>query len=103
MSASAGMLRGHAIYLDGDVWRYADTDEPTAETHHERGCGHCGLRTGNDGHDPCLGELPGVMNACCGHGRPEDAYLQRSSGDTVSGEMARTLLAPTLGSETTGV
>lgn len=25
--------------------------------------------------DPCLGRLPGVKNACCGHGK-EQAYIQ---------------------------
>lgn len=37
---------------------------------HEAGweCPKCHLRRGVDGHDPCLGELPGVKYACCGHG-----------------------------------
>jgi hypothetical protein len=30
-------------------------------------CPWCGLERGADGHDPCLGELPGVKYACCGH------------------------------------
>jgi hypothetical protein len=25
--------------------------------------------------DPCIGYLPGVYNACCGHGNPAEAYL----------------------------
>lgn len=32
-----------------------------------RTCDYCGLPCG-DGPDPCLGELPGVISACCGHG-----------------------------------
>lgn len=32
-----------------------------------RECGHCGETCG-DGPDPCLGYLPGVISACCGHG-----------------------------------
>ena len=39
--AATGNLRGHAMYFDGDVWRYLDTDEATAETYRERNCGHC--------------------------------------------------------------
>ena len=31
-------------------------------------CPHCGLMRNGEGHDPCLGELPGVDYACCGHG-----------------------------------
>lgn len=26
--------------------------------------------------DPCLGMLPGVNNACCGHGNAHQAYVQ---------------------------
>jgi hypothetical protein len=25
--------------------------------------------------DPCIGYLPGVYNACCGHGKSKDAYI----------------------------
>ena len=25
--------------------------------------------------DPCVGYLPGVYNACCGHGDPRKAYV----------------------------
>lgn len=32
-----------------------------------RACGYCGETCGN-GPDPCLGVLPGVISACCGHG-----------------------------------
>jgi len=31
-------------------------------------CPECKMARGEDGHDPCLGQLPGVMFACCGHG-----------------------------------
>jgi hypothetical protein len=31
-------------------------------------CPECHMKRGPDGHDPCLGELPGVSYACCGHG-----------------------------------
>lgn len=36
---------------------------------HEVGweCPKCHLKRGPDKHDPCLGELPGVKYACCGH------------------------------------
>jgi hypothetical protein len=48
---------------------------------HGRQCGHCGLRAGANEHDPCISELPGeVMNACCGHGRTEEAYIQYHQG-----------------------
>jgi hypothetical protein len=31
-------------------------------------CPHCNKARGPDGVDPCLGILPGVKAACCGHG-----------------------------------
>jgi hypothetical protein len=31
-------------------------------------CPECGLKRGADGYDPCIGYLPGVDYACCGHG-----------------------------------
>jgi hypothetical protein len=74
--AQVHTLRGHPIYLDKGVWRYVDTDEPTVETWRSRPCGHCGQMETADGHDACLGELPGVENACCGHGDPSAAYVQ---------------------------
>ena len=30
--------------------------------------------------DPCLGVLPGVSYACCGHGDPDDAYVAFENG-----------------------
>lgn len=36
--------------------------------------------------DPCLGMLPGVNNACCGHGCKTNAYVQMSDGNPVTGE-----------------
>lgn len=44
-------------------------------------CGHCGLSRTPEGHDGCIGTLPGVTNACCGHGgTAEGAYVQFSFG-----------------------
>lgn len=44
-------------------------------------CKHCDFAPNKDGHDACLGELPGVMNACCGHGDECDAYVQFDHSD----------------------
>lgn len=30
--------------------------------------------------DPCLGVIPGVVQACCGHGDPDDAYVVIAPG-----------------------
>lgn len=40
-------------------------------------CLHCGLQVTPEGHDGCIGTLGnGVMNACCGHGSIDMAYIQ---------------------------
>lgn len=44
-------------------------------------CGHCGLCRSAQGHDGCIGELEGVMNACCGHGQDSTAYVQFNHTD----------------------
>lgn len=81
-------LRGHAIEWDGGRWRFCDTRAPTATTHRERPCGHCGRHDTAEGHDACLGTLPSVMNACCGHGRPSEAYIQYPDGSDLRGTAA---------------
>jgi len=74
--------RGHTIIEVGDHWEYEDgkrvDDEPM------RTCGTCGKPQQGD-HDPCLGLLPGVRNACCGHGTREDSYIEFDNGVRVAG------------------
>jgi len=38
-------------------------------------CLICGLSRNEDLYDPCLGKLPSVVSACCGHGGLNDAYI----------------------------
>lgn len=77
-----------------DIWVFADTLRPTPGSGvavndiEMRPCAKCGLvfEGSNIGEpDPCLGVLPGVDNACCGHGVPEDAYIRFTSGVVVTG------------------
>lgn len=35
--------------------------------------------------DPCLGELPGVVGACCGHGNQKIAYVSFHTGVVIRG------------------
>lgn len=92
--AARGRLRGHPIYWDTvvEMWRYSDTDESTEATHKDRACGYCGMRETPEGHDACLGTLPNVMNACCGHGEAEKAYIQRWDRTVVRGQKAADLI-----------
>lgn len=51
-------------------------------------CPECHLTRGADRCDPCIGKLPGVLFACCGHGgkvtanRP-DGYVYFENGVTI--------------------
>jgi len=67
MSAFA-YLRGHLVAADHPAeWRYVDTDEAVKAP--GRPCVRCGrLPVAEVGADACLGVLPGVKGACCGHG-----------------------------------
>jgi hypothetical protein len=86
-TSDSDYLRGHPIHHDGEQWRYTNTGAPTA-TAEERPCGHCGgLRTA-EGHDACLGTLPDVLNACCGHGQERAAYIVFSDGRRLAGSDA---------------
>lgn len=81
-------FRGHpTIYLGDEKWIYEDTGEP-AGFRNVRPCKKCGkvFEGSNIGEsDPCLQDLPGVDNACCGHGVPEDAYVRFISGVVIRG------------------
>lgn len=57
--------RGWPIYWDGHYWRYSDTG---AISDHKRPRAHCGGPPTSEGYDACLGYLPGVSSARCGHG-----------------------------------
>ena len=51
----------------------------------ERRCSKCGATVGPDRPDACLGTLPGVTEACCGHGKRQQAYIKFASGLFVRG------------------
>jgi len=70
-----GVHRGHPMILRNNVWLYQDNCNPVSDDP-DRECGHCDKPNTPEGHDACLGTLPGVMNACCGHGTSADAYIQ---------------------------
>ena len=76
--------RGYPIVRQNGEWVYEDTGVPTAEMPNRR-CGHCRLPNLDEDHDPCLGTLPGVANACCGHGERSESFIQFESGVTVRG------------------
>jgi len=82
------MYRGNQVYRIKGVSYYCDSKEPVAETHTLKPCGNCGRGYTKEGHDGCIGTLPNVMNACCGHGNEIEAYVQFSSDNIIRGKEA---------------
>ena len=79
--------RGHEIEVRNETWVYCNNNI-SVESIKNIPCGNCGQPITKEGHDACLGELPGLMNACCGHGNSEEAYVQFSDGHIVDGQSA---------------
>jgi len=65
--------RGHLIEYNllTKQWVYSD-DKSSIEK--ERPCIRCGELPTKEGYDTCLGHIPGLKSACCGHG-VEAPYL----------------------------
>lgn len=78
-------LYGHAAYYDETAgqWRYQDTHE-IVEIPSTRPCPQCHQLPTPEGHDACLGEIPGVCAACCGHGIEMGYIAWDCSGDTAT-------------------
>ncbi len=57
--------RGNPIEYLSNKWVYVDDKSDISI---ERPCVRCGLMPTANGHDACLGDIPGVTSACCGHG-----------------------------------
>ena len=88
---SKSKLRGHVIIYTNGEWLYENTKTPTVGS--ERPCGYCGMSNTEEGHDGCLGILPGpVMNACCGHGQEAHAYIQYLDGSDLRGKDAMNVM-----------
>lgn len=85
---NTSMFRGHQIELRNDQYVFSDTGELVSETWESRPCGYCNEFNTAEGHDACLGTLPGVINACCGHGSVREAYVQFKNKDVVRGSAA---------------
>jgi hypothetical protein len=85
-------IRGHKVYYDKTIrdWRYKDTNEITLYS--DRPCKKCGGNTTIRGYDntpdECLGYLPNVKFACCGHGKNKMAYVIFNDNSKLYGIMA---------------
>ena len=67
--------RGRLVTYKRGVWRYEDgvplDDDP------DRPCPRCGRPPTAEGHDACLGTIPGCVSACCGHGVSDPILIMR--------------------------
>lgn len=81
-------LRGSKIEKKDGEWVFEDTGLKVSDTWESRPCGYCNKTNTKEGHDGCLGTLPGLMNACCGHGNIKECYIQFLDGTTIHGEDA---------------
>lgn len=78
--------RGWEIEWTGNSWVYIDTKEPLPGWGgKDRPCKRCGAIMNDHEPDRCLGNLPGVDNACCGHGVRESSYIRFTNGLVVEG------------------
>lgn len=88
LEAGIATFRGHPIVWRNDMWVYEDNGLPIPGWGGEvRPCIVCGQRewSGEGAVDKCLGLLPGVSNACCGHGDPAYSYIQFTNGLLIRG------------------
>lgn len=74
MTVTANIL-GHPIEYSYVQKRYVFVDNKELVEGSNRSCAKCGCYPTSEGHDACLGKLPGVKNACCGHGYKEYGYV----------------------------
>lgn len=85
--SSKSLWRGHKIEFINGKWCYTDIGVRVFDDS-DRPCTRCGQKSTPEGHDACIGTLPGVMNACCGHGEILYAYMQLIGGEYVYGQDA---------------
>ena len=79
-------INGNVVYFAKDwLWRYEDDDSPLRVDGKLsfKPCPKCGKLPTKEGHDACLGTLPGVKFACCGHGVTQ-GYISFENGVRIS-------------------
>lgn len=59
-----------------------------------RNCGHVKETGLNDEMDGCIEMLPGVVDACCGHGDPTKSYIHFQNGTVIRGFTVATPMPP---------
>jgi hypothetical protein len=79
---------GHIVEDDGTGAVYQD-DRTPVDDNNPRPCKGCGVNITPNSHDPCIANLPGTSQACCGHGTERTprgnlaGYAALSDGRTI--------------------
>lgn len=74
-------LYGHVVEDTASGPVYRDDGSPV-DFDNPRPCLACGVRIERGAHDPCIANLPGTYQACCGHG------LSKTEGSVPAGYVA---------------
>ena len=61
-------FNGNLAYSKSENWYYCNDSSPVFNN--PRPCPKCGKLPTTEGYDACLGYIPNVKYACCGHGKP---------------------------------
>lgn len=75
--------RGWLIEHDGKKWVYSDNTRQPCFSDDCRPCARCGKPPTSEGYDACLGHIPGVAAACCGHGVQEGWVINSNEQGSV--------------------
>jgi len=76
-------LMGHGVYMADDML-IARNSRGQFINIDKLKCTKCKKKATKDGQDPCIANLPGVTDACCGHGRHE-GYIVFENGVKITG------------------
>jgi len=80
---------GHKIYWNDKKREWYYEDGQIIKEY--RKCPKCNQLPTGEGHDACIANLPGVLNACCGHG-VEDGYIQFTDNTVIRFKFLASLL-----------
>ena len=76
-------IMGHEVYTSEDLLTHRNNRGQFINPYKLK-CRKCGKVANKDGQDPCIANLPGVTDACCGHGRHE-GYIVFENGVKIIG------------------
>jgi hypothetical protein len=81
-------IYGSPVYFDQttETWHYMDGQSVPDNPAQYRPCPQCHKPPTPEGHDACLGTIPGALNACCGHG-VQEGYVQWERSEVAQVEM----------------